>query len=163
MSDAAVAPELVRAAKSYARDAGTLIATGSTTEATYYPAIKALVAAALSVEDLPFDVRVNTSEEKPDGGINLPDVALYDAGGQFLVVCGEVKLPDTELEELAMSTDRNDQIGRYLASTRAVLLSNVRAFGLLTVKPDWDGSGPVPPRRRGVSSKSLICGLRLRR
>ena len=150
MSDAAVAPELVRAAKSYARDAGTLIATGSTTEATYYPAIKALVAAALSVEDLPFDVRVNTSEEKPDGGINLPDVALYDAGGQFLVVCGEVKLPDTELEELAMSTDRNDQIGRYLASTRAVLLSNVRAFGLLTVKPDWDGSGPVPPKTRRI-------------
>jgi hypothetical protein len=49
---------------------------GSTTEATYYPAVKALIAAALAVEELPFDVRINTSEKKEEGGINLPDVAL---------------------------------------------------------------------------------------
>ncbi len=150
MNDVSVAPELVKAAKSYARDAGALIIAGSTTEATYYPAIKALMTAALTVEDLPFDVRVNTSEEKLGGSKNLPDIAFYDTGGLFLTVCGEVKLPDMELEELAMSTDGNDQIGRYLAVTRAVLLSNVRAFGLLTVKPDWDGSGPVPPESRRI-------------
>ena len=138
----------MKAARSYARDAGGLIAAGSTTEATYYPAVRALVAATLAVEDLPYEVRVNTSEQKPGGGINLPDVALYDARGAFLVLCGEVKLPDTKLEELAMSTDRNDQIGRYLGSTQAVLLSNVWAYGLLTVKPGWDGSGPVPPKAR---------------
>ena len=150
MVNAAPAPALVRAGKSYARDVNALIAAGSTTEASYYPAIKAIVAAALAVEALPFDVRVNTSERKTGGGINLPDIALYDAGGLFVAVCGEVKLPDTELEELAMSTDGKDQIGRYLAATRAVLLSNVCAFGLLTVKSEWDGSGPVPPSERRI-------------
>ena len=150
MSDTAVAPELLTAAKSYLRDVGALLAARSTTEATYYPAIKGLLAAALAVEGLPFHVRVNTSEETPGGGINIPDVALYDHRGEFLVLCGEVKLPDTDLDALAMSTDRNDQIGRYLALTRAVLLSNVRAFGLVTVTPDWDGAGPVPPQGRRI-------------
>ena len=150
MSDPTVAPELVTAARSYSRDVGTLIAAGSTTEATYYPAIQALLAAALAAAGLPFHVRVNTSEDTPGGGINVPDVALYDTRGEFLVLCGEVKLPDTDLDALAMSTDRNDQIGRYLALTRAVLLSNVRAFGLVTVTPDWDGSTPVPPEARRI-------------
>ena len=150
MRDTAVALDLVKAAASYTRDAGALIAAGSTTEATYYPAVKALVAAALAAQDLPFDVRVNTSEEKPGGGVNMPDIALYDGRGAFLVVCGEVKLPQTELRDLAISLDRNDQIGRYLAATRAVLLSNVRAFGLLTVSTDWDGHGPVPPKARRI-------------
>ena len=150
MGEVTVASDLVKAGKSYARDVSALIVSGSTTEATYYPAIKALIAAALAVQNLPFDVRVNTSEEKLGGGINLPDIALYDADGMFLTVCGEVKPPDTELEELAMSTDGNDQIGRYLAATRAVLLCNVRAFGLLTVKPEWNGSGPVPSMARRI-------------
>ncbi len=140
MSDVAVSGELVEAAKCYTADAGGLIAAGSTTEATYYPAVQALVAAALASEGLPFEVRVNTSEKKLDGGKNLPDIALYDSRGAFLVACGEVKLPGTELVELALSTDRNNQVGRYLASTQALLLSNVRSFGLLTVEPDWDGS-----------------------
>ncbi len=73
MSDVAVVPEFLKAAKAYVRDVGTLIAAGSTTEAAHYLAVKALLAAPLAVEDLPFDVRVNTSEEKPGGGINLPD------------------------------------------------------------------------------------------
>ena len=72
MVNAAVVPELVKAGKSYARDVSALITAGSTTEASYYPAIKAFVAAALAAEALPFDVRVNTSERKPGGGINLP-------------------------------------------------------------------------------------------
>ena len=141
MGDVAMAPDLAKAGKSYARNVSALIVAGSTTEATYYPAIRGLVAAALAVKNLPFDVRVNTSEEKAGGGINLPDMALYDADGMFLTVCGEIKPPDTELEELAMSTDGNDQVGRYLALTRGVLLCNVRAFGLLTPDPAIVGAG----------------------
>ena len=148
MSDVVVAGELGEAAKHYTEGAGGLIAAGSTTEATYYPAVQAFVTAALVSEGLPFEVRVNTSETKLDGGKNLPDIALYDSRGAFLVACGEVKLPGTELVELAQSTDRNNQVGRYLASTQALLLSNVRSFGLLTVEPSWDGSGPVPPKAR---------------
>src|SRR5271167_3497586 len=105
MADAAIVSKLAKAARSYARDVGALVAAGSTTEATYYPAVKSLIAAALAVEDLPFDVRINTSEQKAGGGINLPDVALYDGAGEFLVICGEVKLPDAELQKLALSTE----------------------------------------------------------
>ena len=150
MRKTTIEANLKKAGKSYAREAKALIMAGSTTEATYYPAVRALIAAALSAENLPFDVRINTSEEKPGGGVNRPDIALYDADGLFLAVCGEVKLPDQELETLATSTDGNNQIGRYLAATRAVLLCNVRAFGLVTVRPDWHGSGPVPPTARRV-------------
>ena len=152
MMGAMDAANLVKAAASYARDAGALVMAGSTTEATYYPAVKALLGAALAAQNLPFEVRVNTSEERAGGGINLPDIALYDARGAFLVICGEVKPPETELSDLAVSVDRNDQIGRYLAATRAVLICNVRAFGLLTVKADWDGDGPVPPEARSVEA-----------
>lgn len=101
MVDAATVSKLGKAAKTYARDVTALVAAGSTTEATYYPAVKSLIAAALAVEDLPFDVRINTSEQKAEGGVNVPDVALYDGGGDFLVVCGEVKLPTADLHELA--------------------------------------------------------------
>jgi hypothetical protein len=123
MADASIISKLAKAAKSYARDVGALIASGSTTESTCYPAVKSFIAAALAVEDLPFDVRINISEKKSGGGINLPDVALYDGAGEFLVVCGEVKLPDAELQKLAVSIENKDQIGRYLAATRAVLLT----------------------------------------
>lgn len=150
MPDASVVPKLAKAAKTYSSDISKLIMSGSTTEATYYPAVRSLIAAALEAEELPFDVRINTSEQKQGGGINLPDVALYDAEGEFLVVCGEVKLPTVELNELALSTENKDQIGRYLAATRAVLISNVRAFGLVTVNPNWKGTGPVPPHARRV-------------
>jgi type ISP restriction-modification system protein/N-6 DNA methylase len=85
-------------------------------------------------EKLPFEVRASTSESRSGGGHDLPDIALYDGNGDFIVVCGEVKLPSVEIADLANSTERNDQIGRYLAQTGVVLLTNVRAFGLLTVK-----------------------------
>ena len=150
MAETVEVSELAKAAKIYARDVAGLISSSSTTEATYYPAVKSLIAAALAAEDLPFDVRINTSEEKAGGGINLPDVAFYDADGEFLVVCGEVKLPTAELEELAMSTENKNQIGRYLAATRAVLICNVRAFGLITVSPQWNSDGPVPPEARRI-------------
>jgi hypothetical protein len=148
VTDTAALAKLTTAAKSYAKDVGGLISAGSTTEATYYPSVRSLISAALAFEDLPFDVRINTSERKTGGGVNLPDVALYDSGGQFLVLCGEVKLPAIELEQLARSVENKDQIGRYLAATRVVLISNVRAFGLVTVSPKWEGDGPVPPEAR---------------
>jgi len=150
MADKAVVSRLAKAAKSYTQDVTDLANSGSTTEATYYPAVRSLIAAGLSVEDLPFDVRINTSEQKSGGGVNLPDVALYDADGEFLVVCGEVKLPTTELDQLAISTENKDQIGRYLAATRAVVISNVRAFALVTVSRKWKSDGPVPPEARRI-------------
>jgi hypothetical protein len=110
--------------------------------------VRSLIAAALDSQDLPFNVRINTSEQKAGVGVNLPDVALYDAGGEFLVLCGEVKLPVVELDQLAASVENKDQIGRYLAATRVVLISNVRSFGLLTISPKWTGDGPVPPKAR---------------
>ncbi len=64
--------------------------------------------------------------------------------------CGEVKLPDVELQKLALSTENKDQIGRYLADMRAVLISNVRSFGLVAVNPAWKETGPVPPESRRV-------------
>lgn len=148
MAEAAGLSVLVKAAASYTADVSKLSASLSTTEATYYPSVRGLIAASLDSLDLPFDVRVNTSEQKSGGGINLPDVALYDADGQFLVVCGEIKRPTASLEDLAVSTEQKDQVGRYLAATRAVLVSNVRSFGLVTVSPDWAGAGPVPPESR---------------
>ena len=86
MVNAAVVPELVKAGKSYARDVSALITAGSTTEASYYPAIKAFVAAALAAEALPFDVRVNTSERKP-GAVSIfrtsPYMTLVACSSQF--------------------------------------------------------------------------------
>ncbi|MDE2284696.1 MAG: hypothetical protein KGK33_08800 [Hyphomicrobiales bacterium] len=150
MIESAALANLTKAAKSYTRDIGELISAGSTTEPTYYPSVRSLISAALAVEDLPFSVRINTSEQKSGGGFNLPDVALYDSGGEYLVICGEVKLPAVEIDQLAISTENKDQIGRYLAATRAVLVTNVRAFGLVTVSPKWKGDGPVPPEARRI-------------
>ena len=50
------------------------------------------------------------------------------------------------LEELAVSTDQDDQIGRYLAHTGVVLLNNVRGFGLLTSTSGYlrEAGTPVP-------------------
>lgn len=88
------------------------------------------------------------SAGRAGGGVDLPDIALYDGVGDFIHVCGEVKLPDADLEDVGMSVGCKDQIGRYLALTRVVLLCSVRSFGLLTVEPGYDGTGPVPPGSR---------------
>lgn len=79
----------------------------------------------------------------------MPDLALYDGDGDYLVVAGEVKLPADEIKDIAFSEDRNDQIGRYLAKTSVVLVSNVRAFGLLTVRhgASRDGNRIAPANR----------------
>lgn len=142
MADAAAISKLAKAARIFTRDAQALIVAGSTTEVTYYPAVKTLIEAGLAAENLPFAVRINTSEKKADGGVNIPDVALYDGDGDFLVVCGEIKLPEVEISALAKSTENKDQIGRYLAATRAVLISNVRAFALLTADANTWTMGP---------------------
>lgn len=132
----------------YAREVTALAASGTTTEPTYYPAVRALLADTLRELKLPSDVRQNTSEVREGGGSDVPDVAIYDEGGDGVVACVEVKLPGVELDELVRSTERNDQIGRYLAQTGVVILTNVRAFGLLTVKPGPPIVGRVPPERR---------------
>lgn len=134
----------------YAVDVIRLAASYTTTESTFYPAIRQLLASALRSRGLPFDVRTGTSEARDGGGTDLPDIALYDGSGDFIVVAGEVKLPDADLQDLARTTARNDQVGRYLSSTRAILVSNVRGFALVTVQPDWNRRGPVPPEARRV-------------
>jgi hypothetical protein len=137
-----------KALVAYGREAAAVAGSRGTTEATFYPAIQRLLAAVLDARQLPFEVRVNTSQRRTAGGTDLPDLALYDGAGDYVVVYGEVKTPGVELAELAASTEREDQIGRYLARVGVVLLSNVRAFALLTVDPEWRGDGPVPPERR---------------
>ena len=144
---------LQKAIVDYAKDARELALSDTTREESYYPAIKSLLIAGLRDLGLPSNVRTSTTERRAGGGIDLPDVALYDSGGDFVIVCGEVKTPTAEIHEMARSTDRNDQVGRYLALTRVVLLSNVRGFGLLTVDPDFIDPGPVPPEMRRLEAE----------
>ncbi len=88
---------------SYAEEAKRLVGASSTTEPSYYPAIKTLLSEMLAHEKLPFEVRASTSETRSGGGHDLPDIALYDGNGDFIVVCGEVKLPSAEISDLAGS------------------------------------------------------------
>jgi hypothetical protein len=122
--------------KAYGNEVAGLAASHSTTEPSYYPAIKTLLSKMLARESLPFEVRASTSESRSGGGHDQPDFALYDGHGDYLVVAGEVKLPSDDIKAIAFSEDRNDQIGRYLAQTGVVLVSNVRGFGLLTIRRD---------------------------
>jgi hypothetical protein len=140
--------ELQKAIIAFANDVGPLVTAATTREESYYPAIRNLLVSILKSLGLSAEVRTSTTERRAGGGIDLPDVALYDGAGDFVLVCGEVKLPNADLPEIAMSTERNDQIGRYLARTRVILLCNVRGFGLLTVDPNFTGAGSVPPTFR---------------
>ena len=132
----------------YAAEVSRLAKSATATEPSFYPAIKSLLSGILAKRGLSFDVRINTSERREGGGTDLPDVALYDGAGQFPVVCGEVKLPRAEMADMVVSTAGDDQVGRYLARSNVLLLTNVRAFGLVTVKPGWGGTGAVPPSHR---------------
>jgi hypothetical protein len=140
--------DLNRAFHAYASEVRLLSEASTTSEASFYPAIRSLLVPILKDLGLSTDVRINTRERRAGGGVDLPDIALYDGGGDFIVVCGEVKSPPEDLPDIAASTDRNDQIGRYLAQTGVVLLCNVRGFGLLTVAPGYTDPGPVPPSAR---------------
>lgn len=140
--------ELQKAIRTFASDVTPLAESATAREESYYPAVRNLLVIILKSLGLTAEVRTSTSERRAGGGIDLPDVALYDGPGDFILVSGEVKLPEAELHEIAMSTEGKDQIGRYLARTRVVLLCNVRSFGLLTVDPDFDDEGPVSPEHR---------------
>lgn len=140
--------DLHKVVREFAADVNSLVSSKTTREESYYPAVRNLLVAVLKDLGLPAEVRTSTSERRVGGGVDLPDIALYDGAGDFILVCGEVKLPDADLEEVAVSVGRKDQIGRYLALTRVVLLCNVRSFGLLTVAPEYSGSGSVPPESR---------------
>ena len=134
----------------YVTETRHLHAHATSTEGTYYPAIKALLAAILKEGRLPFEVRVNTSEAKGKAR-DMPDFVLGD-DKMFVGVFGEVKRAEEDLKDIAVSTERNDQIGRYLTQTGVILLCNVRSFGLLTCKPGYVRSPgtPVPPKQRDL-------------
>ncbi|MGD1061722.1 MAG: type ISP restriction/modification enzyme [Terracidiphilus sp.] len=134
--------------QAYADEVRRLAVSATTTEPSYYPAIKTLFSKMLAGENLPFEVRASTSESRVAGGHDQPDIALYDGNGDFMVVCGEVKLPTQEIKDLAFSEERNDQIGRYLAQTGVVLISNVRGFGLLTIRRGSLRGITIPPADR---------------
>ena len=138
-------------ASRYAADVARLYPSPSTTEESYYPAIRDLFSGVLASRRLPFQVRIATSERRGAGGTDRPDFALYDRE-DFVSVFGEVKLPDVEIEDLAASEERENQIGRYLARTGVVLLATVRSVGLLACKPGYrrDPQRPVPPEDRDL-------------
>lgn len=137
----------------YVEDTRKLDVLPSSTENTFYPAIKNLISAVLKGGNLPFEVRVNTSETKGGNGKGRdnPDFVLGD-NKLFVSVFGEVKRATVSLSDLAVSTEQKDQIGRYLAQTGVVLLCNVRAFALLACAPDYDRSAAatVPPEKRTI-------------
>jgi hypothetical protein len=139
---------LVEVISTYVRETRRLESLPSSTETTFYPDLKLLLNAVLKSERLPFDVITGTSE----GGArhrDMPDFVLGDST-LFVGVYGEVKRADASLVKLAISTEQNDQIGRYLSQTGVVLLCNVRGIGLLTCDPSFgrEAGKPVPPQKR---------------
>lgn len=118
--------DLHKLLREFTADITPLVASKTTREESYYPAVRNLLVDVLKDLGLPAEVRTSTSERRVGGGVDLPDLAVYDGAGDFILVCGEVKLPDANLKEIGMSVGRKDQIGRYLALTRVVLLCNVR-------------------------------------
>lgn len=143
------ASDLVAAkASEYVIETRRLSALENTTEETFYPAIRELLTAILRTQNLPFEVRTGTSEAKTRG-TDRPDFIFADSG-LFVGVFGEVKKPDSDLGRMAASTERNDQVGRYLARTGVVLITNVRSFGLLACSPSFNRATgtPVPPEAR---------------
>jgi hypothetical protein len=134
---------LVEAISTYVRETRRLESLPSSTETTFYPDLK-----LSKNERLPFDVITGTSE----GGARRRDMPGFVLGDSslFVGVYGEVKRANTPLADLAVSTEQNDQIGRYLAQTGVVLLSNVRGMGLLTCDPSFtrEAGKPVPPKKR---------------
>ena len=119
----AQADHLGAAAARYVAETRRLSDIGSSTEETFYPVIRELLTAILRAQKLPFEVRTGTSEAK-QSGTDRPDFILADSG-LFVGVFGEVKKPHLMLEDIAFSTDRDDQIGRYLSRTGVVLVNNV--------------------------------------
>jgi type ISP restriction-modification system protein/N-6 DNA methylase len=136
------------ALSAYARDVSHLSSAETSTEQSFYPAIKALIEASLGELALPLDVRASTSEARRGGGRDAPDFAIYDGAGSFVMLYVEVKRAGVDIADLARSTQSNDQIGRYLDANGAVLLCTVSEFALVTIGDNRRASGPVPPSRR---------------
>jgi hypothetical protein len=134
---------LATVAARYAAQVVALSNSTTTTETSFYPAIRTLLADLVENLGLRHEVRVGTSEDRVGGGRDLPDLAIYEGGGSFLSVAGEIKLPGSDLRALSRSTDRKDQVGRYLAKSGVVLLSNAHGFALLAVR----GGSPRNPAR----------------
>jgi len=117
--------------QTYAADVRRRVDGSTSTETSYYPAIKALFDGILAERRLPFDVVTGTSERRAEGkGRDMPDLAFYEDDEPVVLV--EVKLPSVEVAALAMSTENKDQIGRYLDAKGAVLVTTVRSFALVT-------------------------------
>lgn len=140
--------DIQQAVEEYGEGVQHLSSSDSTTEGSYYGELESLFETVLNELDLPSDVRTHTSEERSDRWRDQPDIAIYDRGGDFPLILGEVKLPNQDLVQMAMSTDQENQVGRYLAQTNAVLLSNIRGFGLVVPSSDYSGDGPVPTEHR---------------
>ncbi len=139
---------LVEIISNYVRETRKLEGLPSSTETSFYPDLKTLLNAVLKSERLPFDVITGTSESGARQR-DMPDFVLGDSS-LFVGVYGEVKRADTTLGDLAVSTEQNNQIGRYLSQTGVVLLCNVRGIGLLTCDPSFhrEPGKPVPPTKR---------------
>jgi len=137
---------------SYVSGTRGLDALPTSTETSFYPDIKNLLGTVLKAERLPFEVVTGTSEARARGR-DMPDFVLGD-NTMFVGVYGEVKRADVALDALAVSTENNDQVGRYLAQTGVVLLCNVRGFGLLTCNRRYkrDPARAVPPANRRLET-----------
>ncbi|MGP0092311.1 MAG: type ISP restriction/modification enzyme [Xanthobacteraceae bacterium] len=140
--------KLAEAVSNYVRETRRLEGLPSSTETTFYPDLKQLLNTVLKEERLPFDVITGTSEGRARRR-DMPDFVLGDSS-LFVGVYGEVKRADTSLAELAVSTEQNNQVGRYLSQTGVVLLCNVRGIGLLSCEPSFtrEAGKPVPPKKR---------------
>jgi hypothetical protein len=148
--------ELRRLVVDYVSSVRRLAGEETTSEETYYPDIRDLWSKALRVLDQPFEARTGTKQRRAAGGVDRPDLAIFD-GGEFVSVFGEVKLPDAKLEDVVFSQERNNQVGRYLAQTGVVIVSNVREFGLVACKPGYHrSSAPVPPEQRELLHTAML-------
>ncbi|MER8379254.1 hypothetical protein NKJ36_11755 [Mesorhizobium sp. M0142] len=87
---------IVRAILEYVSETRHLHTLSSSTENTFYPAIKTLITAVLKEGRLPFQVRVNTSESNAKAR-DMPDFVLGD-DKMFVGVYGEVKRPSARLK-----------------------------------------------------------------
>ena len=136
------------ALEGYQADTRALANTAGVTEESFYPAIRQLVSTALNVLGLPLAIRTGTSEARPGSGRDRPDFVLAD--GPLIVAYGEVKRPTDSLLALAMSTECEDQIGRYLARTGVVVLCNVRSIGFVLCRLGCNraGAGRIAPADR---------------
>ncbi|WP_063825596.1 type ISP restriction/modification enzyme [Mesorhizobium amorphae] len=148
--------ELRATLEDYERQTRALSAQPGATEESYYPWIRQLLSAVLSHVKLPFEVRTGTSELRPDKGRDRPDFVLAD--GALIAAYGEAKTPSISIQQLAMSTDRDDQIGRYLARTGVVLVCNVGEIGLVLCRAGHNRAGldrVMPADRELVRTASL--------